>query len=83
MTNFSARQKALIEGYFSLRQDSSLKNETGPFEGQPWRAEGKSMVRKGVGGSKLIVYKIENDLEVCVVYPDGTMKSFSQPMVVS
>jgi hypothetical protein len=82
-TVFTPRQQSLIEGYFSLRQSSALKHETLPFECQSWHAVGKSMTRDGADGSRLIVYQTENDLEVCVIYPDGTQKNFAQPTVAS
>jgi hypothetical protein len=81
MTAFNARQTILIEGYFDLRQHSSLKDETGRFEALPWCAVGKSMVRTSADGYKLIVGQVESDIEVCIVASDGTEKSFAQPMV--
>ena len=58
------------------------KVETDRFEGMPWYAVGKSMVRQSADGYyKLVAYRVEDDLEVLVIAPDGTSKSFSQPMV--
>jgi|SRR5580693_8334518 hypothetical protein len=79
-SKFTVRQKILIEGYFNLRQNSGLKHETPRFEGREWKAVGKTMVRNGADGSRLLVYQIENDLEVCIVESNGTQKSFAQPM---
>lgn len=81
MNKRTARQDELIEGYFDLRRRSALKGETWRFECKPWVAVGKAMVRNSSDGYKLIVYLVEDDIEVCIVAPDGTLKSFAQPMV--
>ena len=82
MSEFSKRQKELIEGYFDMRQTSSLKYQTGRFEGKRWHPVGKTMVRSSDDGWKLIVGQVENDVEVCVVDPNGTEKTFAQPVRV-
>ena len=82
-SRYSARQTALIKGYFDLRQHSILKTETSPYEYKDWHAIGKSMVRYGDDGGRLIVYQAEDDLKVEIVYADGTFKSFAQPTVTA
>lgn len=80
-------QEAMIEGYFRIRREGSLKFETSPFEGRPWEHEGESLIRRG--GKHLLRVSMDEsqdkdgsvigapELWVYVTYPDGTSKSFS------
>jgi uncharacterized lipoprotein len=82
MSQFSERQKELIESYFALRQKSSLKYQAARFEGKKWHSVGKTMVRRSDDDWKLVVGKVGNDVEVCIVDPKGTEKTFAQPVKI-
>lgn len=70
-------QETLREGYFRIRRESSgLKAISARFEGELWHDVGKSIVRRSPDGWKAIVYRVEDDIEVCVERPDGTSQTF-------
>jgi hypothetical protein len=61
------------EDYFKLRMDSEgLKAAGRRFEGVPW-----GLIREADDGWIMKVYRIEGDVEVCIISPDGTSCTFS------
>ncbi|MFB6449266.1 hypothetical protein [Bradyrhizobium tunisiense] len=61
------------EDYFRLRKSSEgLKEESPRFEGMPW-----ALTRETNDGWTMKVYRVDGDVEVCVIAPDGTSKSFA------
>lgn len=69
-------KKLLVERYFALRHESALHEYTPPFEGKPWREDAGMLVRDADDGQQLRLYRIEDDIEVCVVSVDGTSHTF-------
>ncbi len=73
-------QKILKDHYFMLRQTCpDLKQIGYLFEAMPWRWDGKMLKRQNAK-HELRVYRIDGDVECCVVYPNGTSKTFATPL---
>lgn len=67
----------LIDGYFRLRQQSKgLKDQSNRFEALRWYSEDGSAVRK-IDGWTLAVYRVEDQIEVCVTEPNGQCSTYS------
>lgn len=72
-------RESLIDGYFYLRQGTSLlRQQTDRFEGKEWKLRDHMMIRKSDDGYELRVYEIEGDIEVCIIAPNGGTKTFAQ-----
>jgi hypothetical protein len=70
--------KNLIDGYFRLRQDSEgLKAYGHLFEARPWSKRDDCAVRKSEDGTVLKVYLVEGDVEACILFVDGSCKTYS------
>lgn len=62
----------LKEGYFELiKESAALRTDAGPFDGQPWG------VMRERDGRQMTVYEIEGEIEVCIVFDDGTSRTYS------
>ncbi len=73
-------QRTPEEHYFSLRQQCRELKELGYlFEGIPWIRKDSMYVRRNAG-HELRIYRIENDMECCVIYPNGTSQTFAEPI---
>ena len=73
-------QRRLIDGYFTLRQQCpELKAVGHLFEAAAFQSDGEHMVRQSADSHQLRVYCIEGDIEACVIYPNGTSKTFTNP----
>ncbi len=71
------RECRLVEGYHRLRKGCSLMKDGGHhLEGEPWQTAGQ-IVRRRKNGWEMRVYEIEGEIEVCLIAPDGTSKTYA------
>ncbi len=66
--------------YYKLRRECpELKEKYSPlFEGMAWTEEKHGEFIRKNDGYELHVYQVENDIEVCIIFPTGESKTFSR-----
>jgi hypothetical protein len=68
--------EALKDGYYKLRRESSiLKDADHRFEGKHWIVR-PTQIERYADGWRLTVYKIEGEIEACLLNPNGTHRTY-------
>ena len=68
-----SRAEKLREAYYQARRyNSELKDLYSPkFEARDWITVGKTQRCESEDGWKLLVYEVEDHIEICVISPTG------------
>lgn len=64
----------LTDEYYRIRRE--LGSEAAIFEGASWEHGENASIRRAAGHT-LKIYSVEGQFEVCIIYPDGTSRTFS------
>lgn len=71
------RLSELRDAYFDIRRASNaLQRDGAVFEGEAWFDLDNSAVRRACG-YELRVYRVDGEIEVCVVFPNGTCRTYA------
>ena len=69
--------RELREGYYRLRRSSSIvRDADSRFVGKRWEDHGQVLLRRAEGW-ELRVYKVEGDIEACLISPNGSSRTYS------